>query len=310
MGKELLYYLVFPGFIFLAFVGGLFSWADRKISAWVQFRKGPPLLQPFYDFFKLLLVKETILPSRGSKLTFLLAPVFGLAGALLSGIMILLPAFGLRQGFSGDVIVIFYMLTIPSLTYIIGALAAGNPLASVGASREVKLVISYELTFLLAIAAIISKSGMVTGLHQIIAVQQSQGAFAGSFSGILLVAVFVLCIQAKLGFVPFDMAEAETEITHGCFIEYSGAAYSLIKLTKYMMLFILPAFLCAMLLGGFRFNGIGFLWAFLKLIGVLLLITLIRNTNPRIRIDQAMRFFLIWMNLLVIVAIILDYFNF
>jgi NADH-quinone oxidoreductase subunit H len=309
MVKDLFYYLVFPGFIFLFLIGGLFSWTDRKISARVQFRKGPPLLQPFYDFFKLLLVKETILPARGSKLTFLLAPVFGLAGATLSGILILLPAFGIKPGFAGDIIVIFYVLTIPSLTYIIGALAAGNPLASVGASREMKLIISYELTFLLALAAIIYKSGMVTGLHDIISVQQSQGAFIGSISGVLLMIVFIFCIQAKLGFVPFDMPEAETEITHGCFIEYSGSAYSLIKLTKYMMLFILPAFLCAVLLGGFRFDGINLLWTILKLIGVLLLITLIRNTNPRVRIDQAMRFFFIWMNLLVIAAIILNYFN-
>ncbi len=267
------------------------------------------MLQPFYDFFKLLLVKETILPAHGSKLTFLFAPVFGLAGATLAGILVLLPAFGIKPGFSGDIIVIFYVLTIPSLTYIIGALAAGNPLASVGASREMKLVISYELTFLLAIAAIIYKAGMVTGLDGIISVQQSEGAFVGSISGVLLLIVIIFCIQAKLGFVPFDMPEAETEITHGCFIEYSGSAYSLIKLTKYMMLFILPAFLCTVLLGGFRFDGFNILWSILKLVGVLLLITLIRNTNPRVRIDQGMRFFLIWMNLLVIVAIILSYFN-
>jgi len=309
MVKDLLYYLVFPGFIFLTVAGGLFSWTDRKITAWIQFRKGPPLLQPFYDLFKLLLVKETILPARGSRLTFLLAPVFGLAGATVSGILIIMPASGIKPGFSGDIIVVFYMLTIPSLTYIIGALAAGNPLASVGASREMKLIISYELTFLLIIAAIILKSGMITGLHDIIAVQHDQGAFIGSISGVLLMVASVFCIQAKLGFVPFDMPEAETEITHGCFIEYSGSAYSLIKLTKYIMLFILPVFLCNVLLGGFRFDGLHLLWSVLKLIGVLLLITLIRNTNPRVRIDQAMRFFFIWMNLLVIAAIILSYFD-
>jgi NADH-quinone oxidoreductase subunit H len=309
MINQLIYFLVFPGFIFLAIAGGLFSWADRKITAMVQFRKGPPLLQPFYDFFKLLLVKETILPANGSKRTFLLAPVFSLAGATLSGIIILLPVFGIETGFSGDIIVIFYVLTIPSVAYIIGALASGNLLASIGASREMKLIISYELTFLLAIAAVIYKSQMATGMHEIISVQQSEGVFIGSISGVLLFVVFIFCIQAKLGLVPFDMAEAEAEITQGCFIEYSGSAYSMIKLAKYMMLFILPAFLCAVLLGGLRFNGLNMLWSILKLAGVLLLITLIRNTNPRLRIDQAMRFFLVWMNLFVITAIVLSYFN-
>ncbi|MBN1158989.1 MAG: NADH-quinone oxidoreductase subunit H [Bacteroidales bacterium] len=309
MYKDLLYYLIFPGFIFISVAGAFLSWFDRKITAWVQFRKGPPLLQPFYDFFKLLLVKETILPASGSRLTFLMSPVFGLTGACLSGILIMLPALGLKSGFSGDMIVIFYMLTIPSLTYMIGALAAGNPLAAVGASREMKLIISYELTFLLVIAAVILKADLAVTVQDIILAQGEKGPFVGSLSGILLFIAFVFCMQAKLGLVPFDMAEAETEITHGSFIEYSGTAYALIRLTKYMMLFILPAFLCVTLLGGFRTDGIHLLWTVLKMIGVVLLITLIRNTNPRVRIDQAMRFFFIWMNLLVIVAIVLIYFG-
>lgn len=309
MYKDLLYYLIFPGFIFISVAGGFLSWFDRKITAWVQFRKGPPVLQPFYDFFKLLLVKETILPEKSSRFTFLLAPVFALTGASLSGILIMLPALGFKAGFNGDIIVIFYMLAVPSVTYMIGALAAGNPLASVGASREMKLIIGYELTFLLIVAAIILKADMAITIQDIIQTQAEKEPFIGSISGVLLFIACMFCIQAKLGLVPFDMAEAETEITHGSFIEYSGTAYALIRLTKYMMLFILPAFVCVTLLGGFRTDGIHLLWTILKLIGVVLLITLIRNTNPRVRIDQAMRFFFIWMNLLVIAAIVLTYFG-
>jgi NADH-quinone oxidoreductase subunit H len=303
MMKDLIYYLIFPGFLFIAVTGGLLAGLDRKITAWVQFRKGPPLIQPFYDFLKLLLVKETILPARGSVVTFLAAPVFAITGAALSGIMILLPALNYSSGFSGDLIVIFYLLAIPSLTCILGALASGNPLASIGASREMKLIISYELTFILVLAAIVLKAGMTIKISDIILAQVTAGPFIGSISGVLLFIVLVFCIQAKLGLVPFDMAEAETEINHGAFIEYSGSAYAMIKLAKYMMMFILPAFACIVLLGGLRVDGIHVLWTILKLLGVVLLITLIRNTNPRVRIDQAMRFFFIWMNLLVVVAI-------
>jgi NADH-quinone oxidoreductase subunit H len=264
MLKEIFYFLFYPGMLFAGVVGGLLSWFDRKLTAMVQFRKGPPPLQPFYDFFKLLLVKETILPARGSVMFFLLAPVLALFGATIACVLVLMPVTGLNSGFSGDIIVIFYLLNIPSLAYIFGAMASGNPLASIGASREIKLIISYELTFLLVLAGVIMKAGMNISVHEVLAAQ-SGGAFIGSIPGILLFIVSIMCVQAKLGLVPFDIAEAETEINHGAFIEYSG---------------------------------------------VVLLLTLIRNTNPRVKIRQAMRFFFVWMNLLVIIAIVLIFYGY
>ena len=236
MGASLFYFFIFPGLLFAGITGAFLSWYDRKITARVQFRKGPPLLQPFYDFFKLLLVKETILPKHGSPLIFLLAPVFSVFGATMAGVFILLPLFNITTGFRGDLLVIFYLLTIPSFSYITGALASGNPLAAVGASREMKLILSYELTFLLLVAAIIMKCGQQFDLNSIIKTQQAGTSFIGSISGVLLFIVGIFCIQAKLALVPFDMPEAEAEITEGIFIEYSGAAYAMIKLAKYIML--------------------------------------------------------------------------
>jgi len=310
MAVNLFYFLVFPGLLFAATAGAFLSWFDRKITARVQFRKGPPLLQPFYDFFKLLLVKETILPRNGSPVLFLLAPVFSVFGATMAGVFILLPLFNITTGFRGDLLVIFYLLTIPSFSYIIGSLASGNPLAAVGGSREMKLILSYELTFLLVVAGVIMKCGQQFDLNSIIRTQQAASPFIGSVSGVLLFIVGIFCIQAKLALVPFDMPEAETEITEGIFIEYSGAAYALIKLTKYIMLFVLPSFLIALLLGGFRLDGIHILWSILKIAGIVLLLTLIRNTNPRIRIKQAVNFFLIWMNLIAVIAIVLIVFGY
>jgi len=307
MGETLFYFLVYPGLLFAGVAGGLLAWFDRKITAQVQFRKGPPLLQPFYDFLKLLLVKETILPAKGARLTFLIAPILGLFGATIAAVFILLPMLNIQVGFEGDVIVIFYLLTIPSLTYIIGALASGNPLASVGASREIKLIISYELTFLLVFAAIILKSDLSIRMSEILQMQAEQGAFIGSVSGVLLFIAAIFCIQAKMGMVPFDIAEAETELASGSFIEFSGTVYALVKFTKYIMLFTLAALLVGFFMSGFNPGGIGILWTVLKLLAVVLLMTLIRNTNPRLKIKQAMRFFLIGMNVLVIIAIVLTY---
>lgn len=309
MAVNLLYYFVFPGLLFLAVAGAFLSWFDRKITARVQFRKGPPMLQPYYDFFKLLLVKETILPAKGSPVIFLMAPVLAVFGATMAGVFIMLPLLGINTGFKGDILVIFYLLTIPSLSYIIGAVASGNPLAAVGGSREMKLILSYELTFLLVVATVIMKSGQKIDLYSIITQQQAGSPFMGSISGVLLFISAIFCIQAKLAMVPFDMPEAEAEITEGIFIEYSGAAYALIKLAKYIMLLVLPALLIALLLNGFTLERWGILWAVMKVLGIVLLLTLIRNTNPRIKIKQAVSFFMIWMNILAVAAIILTLFG-
>jgi NADH-quinone oxidoreductase subunit H len=308
MGKEIFYFLIFPGLLFSGIIGGFLSWVDRKITARVQFRQGPPLLQPLYDFIKLL-AKETIVPLHGSVTTFILAPVFALFGACISAVFILLPLFGVETGFVGDLIVIIYLLNIPSLTYMIGALASGNPLAAVGASREMKLILSYEVPFLLVLISIIIKAGMTISLAEIIAYQTVNGAFIGSISGIIGFIVILMCVQAKLGLVPFDAPEGEGEICDGIAIEFSGSVLAMVKLTKYIMLFILPAFLTGLFFAGLSFNGIHILWSVLKIFVVILLITLIRNTNPRVRIKQAMKFFWVWMNLFAIISIVLAIFG-
>lgn len=308
MGKEIFYFLIFPGLLFSGIIGGFLSWLDRKITARVQFRVGPPVLQPLYDFIKLL-AKETIIPLHGSATTFILAPVFALFGATISAVFILLPLFGVQTGFAGDLIVIIYLLNIPSLSYIIGALASGNPLAAVGASREMKLILSYEIPFLLVLISIIIKAGMTINIAEIIAYQVANGAFIGSISGILGFITILMCVQAKLGLVPFDMAEGEGEICDGIAIEFSGSVLALVKLTKYIMFFILPALLTGLFFAGLNFAGINILWSILKIFVVILLITLIRNTNPRVRIKQAMKFFWVWMNLFAIISIILAIFG-
>ncbi len=300
------YFLVFPGLLFASVTGGLLSWFDRKITARVQYRVGPPILQPYYDFFKLL-GKETIVPHGASRALFMISPILAVASACLACVMIFLPAFGMEGGFHGDIIVVFYLLMLPSVAYITGALASGNPLAGLGASREMKLIIGYEFSFLLVIAAVVLKAGWAVNLQDIVSVQQQQGVFAGSISGVLLLIPAMMCVQAKLAYVPFDIADAETEIAGGIFIEASGVNLALIKLAKYIMLLALPAFIALILLGGLRLEGIHILWSVLKILGLVLVITLVRNTNPRLTTGQSMRFFFVWMNVFALLAIALHY---
>ena len=119
------YILIFPGFLFCFLCGNLLIGIDRKLVARMQKRVGPPILQPFYDFFKLC-GKETIIPAAASKTTFLLAPLVGLAALVVLQLFIPIRGFSAFSG-TADVIVLLYLLLIPALAGILGAAASGSP---------------------------------------------------------------------------------------------------------------------------------------------------------------------------------------
>jgi len=299
-----IFYFLFFGFLLTASIGLLASWIDRKVTAKVQYRVGPPLLQPLIDIVKLL-GKETLIPAGSSKITFLMAPVIGFASVILVSTLLWINNIYPAKSFIGDLIVVLYLLVIPSISIIMGGFASRNPLASLGASREMKLILSYELPFILAILVTVIKSGFTFRLGEILTFQAQNGAFVRSWSGTLALIVAIICMQAKLALVPFDIPEAETEIVGGPLIEYSGSGLAIYKLMKNMLLFTLPFFLIIVFIGGLRFDGIHLLYGGLKYISLVALMTVIRNTNPRVRIDQAVKFFWGPMTIIAIIAIIL-----
>ncbi len=295
---------LFYGFLLTTIIGLSASWLDRKITARLQYRVGPPFLQPFIDIMKLL-GKETLIPKGSSSITFLFAPVLSFAGVMIVATLLWINTINLNKGFLGDIIVVLYLLMLPSIGLLLGGFSSRNPLASLGASREMKLILSYELPFLLAILVPVIKSGLSIKVGEILSFQSHNGVIIGSFSGFLAFLVCLICIQAKLGLVPFDIAEAETEITAGPLIDYSGTPLAIYRLTKNMLLFVLPFFLIILFMGGIRFSGVHILFGILKYIGLVLLITVIRNTNPRIRIDQAVKFFWLVITPLAVISTIL-----
>ena len=299
-----IFYFLFFGFLLTAIIGLLASWIDRKVTAKVQYRVGPPLLQPLIDIVKLL-GKETLIPAGSSKITFLMAPVIGLAGVILVSTLLWINNIYPAKSFLGDLIVVLYLLVIPSISIIIGGFASRNPLASLGASREMKLILSYELPFILAILVTVIKSGFTFRLGEILTFQAQNGAFVRSWSGTLALIVAIICMQAKLALVPFDIPEAETEIVGGPLIEYSGSGLAIYRLMKNMLMFTVPFFLIIVFIGGLRLDGIHLLYGVLKYIGLVALMTVIRNTNPRVRIDQAVKFFWGPVTIIAIIAIIL-----
>lgn len=299
----IVYYLLFPGFLFSAIVGLLTSWFDRKVTARVQWRKGPPWYQNFADVLKLL-VKEVYIPETANALIFLLAPAIALGAASLVSAMLGVVNMNWQTTFVGDLIVLWYVLSIPSIMLILGGSASGNPLSSVGTAREINQLIAYELPMAFSLATVVFKVGSIS-LGDILQYQATNGPILYSISGILACVVMLLCLQAKLGLVPFDTPEAETELGAGILMEYSGAALGAFKLTKAILLYISPVFIITLFWGGIQVRGLGILWAVLKYALFVALFTLIRNTNPRLRIDQVVSLFWVIMLLVSLAGFIL-----
>lgn len=292
--------------IAILILGMVTSWVDRKVTALVQARVGPPWYQPLADILKLL-GKETLVPNDSGRMVFLTAPLLGMAGIAVAGSLLGHVLLWPQVGFIGDVVVLVYLLVIPAIALIIGASASGNTMAVVGASREMKLILGYELPYVIVVATVIAKSGFDLRLGEIISHQAAAGPNIMSISGIIGFIVLLLATQAKLGLVPFDMPEAEQELMGGIITEYSGPPLAVIKMTKMMLLAVLPLFMIALLWGGIKFEGISILWSVLKYLVIVVLIVLIRNTNPRVRIDQAVRFFWGPVTLLAIAGLILSF---
>jgi len=291
-------YLVFPGFLFSAFIGLMTAWLDRKITARVQWRKGPPWYQNFVDILKLF-SKEIILPTQ-AKFSFFLSPFLGLSAVTIVATLLGKLLLNAQESFLGDLIVVIYLLAIPAISLILGASSSKNPLASVGASREIKLLLGYELPFILAILVVIIKSNSIK-LNEIINNQISSGSYIFSFSGIIAFLIAFLSTQAKLGFVPFDVSEAEQEIMAGVLIEYSGLLLAIFKLMRAILFYIMPILLILLFMG--KDLSLGFL--ILKYLLLVILIILLKNTNPRLRIEQVLKFFWGPLSFLGIIAIIL-----
>ena len=304
--KYPLLFLVFPGFLFSSAMGLLISWADRKITARLQWRKGPPWYQNFVDIMKLF-YKETLIPEGASKWIFFSMPLISMASATLVSTILLVTNGSPDNGFIGDLIVVVYLLIIPSMALMLGGFASGNPLASLGGSREMKLMLAYEMPFLLALFAVILKTGYAIRFGQIISWQSAHLPVIASASGVISFFVMLFSVQAKLGFVPFDMAEAETEIVSGPCIEYSGRALAMFKIAKAILFFALPILLITLYFGGIKFTIDGMLWNILEYALILFLMIVIKNTSPRVRIDQAVRFFWRIPTILAVLAVMLAY---
>ncbi|HOM86801.1 MAG TPA: NADH-quinone oxidoreductase subunit H [Spirochaetota bacterium] len=263
----------------------LYEGIIRKLTAKIQSRQGPPIYQPYLDIMKLL-GKDNLVSGNWA---FKLAPM--MAFAAVTAVITIVPI-GFKPNYLthyADIITIVYLLTLAGISILLGALSSKNAYAMIGASREMVTMIMVEpilaMTFILG-AVKMKSLAIDASMFSVL----SNGY---SWSVVLMLVVYVMALQAFVARQPFDISEAEVEILEGPFIEYSGPNYALFKYSM-MLKQMFYAVLFVTVFMPFLFTGIFIIDVLLQLIAVAVVfavIALLGSTNPRLRIDQAVKYY-------------------
>ncbi len=289
----------------------LLIWVERKLAGRIADRLGPNragpygLLQPFADVIKIF-TKEILTPDGADKVAFNIAPVLSVAAVLL--IWAVIPFTGTAVGTDINV-GILYIVAVGSfgiVAVIMAGWSSNNKFALLGAFRAVAQMVSYEVPMVLALMVPVLLSGSM-GLTDIVA---SQGIWF-LFIAPLAALIFFISSMAEVGRAPFDLLEGESEIVAGFHIEYSGMAFGWFYVGEFLHVWTVGALFATLFLGGWRgpfaeaIPILGVVWFYVKTFIGYFVITWVRLSMPRIRIDHMLSFnwkFLTPLALLVLVV--------
>jgi formate hydrogenlyase subunit 4 len=260
----------------------------RKVTARIQSRQGPPLLQPYYDLFKLLGKEDIESGETPTMQRFAVHLALSVALALACLVPMGFPA---PLNAAADVIVVIYLLTLCGICTILAGLAAGSTYSLIGISREMMTMVALEpiMAIALVVGAVHARSlrldSVLNGSVYLTA--------ALPWSGLVMLAVMILAFQGFVQRVPFDVSEAETEIMEGPMMEYSGPKLALLKYAQMCRLLIYSAIFIALFVpwGAALAWPLAWLAFWVKVFVLVLLVTVVAATHARYRVDQAVRYF-------------------
>jgi NADH-quinone oxidoreductase subunit H len=287
------------------------TYAERKVIAAVQLRKGPNvvgpfgLLQPIADGIKLI-TKETVIPSGANRVVFIVAPLITFVLALVAWAVIPFGMWDGRRIVLSDINVgVLYLFAISSLGVygiIMAGWASNSKYAFLGAMRSAAQMVSYEVSIGFVLITVL----IWTGSLNLSAIVLAQTAGPGGFSGfwnwnwlplLPMFVIFFISALAETNRHPFDLPEAEAELVAGYNVEYSAFTFAMFFLGEYMNMILMSAMTTILFLGGWLppldvawLSWIpGPVWFALKIALCLLLFILARAAYPRYRYDQLMR---------------------
>ena len=309
----LFYVLIFPGFVFLVGAGFLAEFFDRKVYARLQNRQGPPWFQPFADIVKLL-AKEDIVTDDADRGMVNIVPLFGLAAVAASFLYVPLWTASWPFSFTGDLIVIVYLLTIPAFVLVLLGWYSPNPFGSLGTGRVITQLFGYEVPFMLALLtpALVAQSWRVTDL---LTYQTTHYWFVITTPIAFYVAVVALV--GKLERIPFDIPHAETEIVEGPMVEYTGRKLALLRMMFQTEMVVGSALIAVIFLGGpycpwiagaltgIAASIVGFIVVMLKTLLIVFVLSVMKGLFARLRIEQMVHWCLLYLAIPILVQILI-----
>jgi NADH-quinone oxidoreductase subunit H len=271
--------LIFPGLLFAVPAAWFFLWVERKSIARMQGRIGPPFMQPFFDFVKLL--GKTIPRRRGVAGLLMKAwPLIAVSAA--AGAVGLLPVLPSSGGFEGDLILLLALLEVPSMCIIAAGFSSRSIFSEIGSAREAVLSVAYNVVFLLAIVSIAAAQHTFR-LEALAQLPASPLLWLG-------ILAILVCLPAKLHLNPFSLPNAEQEIYSGPMIEYAGPELAMWELSHGLE-WVASVGLVATLVfhTPVWWLAIGIFMALS--VGIVLLLSTIAAATARLQIDTTVRFY-------------------
>ena len=288
----------------------LCEYIDRKVVARLQSRVGPPFYQPWADFIKLM-SKEDLVPEKANRKMFTVLPILGVAAVVTAFIYIPLWSVNSIYPFTGDIVVVIYLLTLPTLILFLMGWYSTNVFGTVGASRAVTQLFAYEVPFLLALLS----PALITGEWSLSSIVSYQVDHIWLICYLpLAFIVAIIALAGKLERVPFDSPHAAQEILGGPLAEYSGARLALIHLMTDMELVAGSALIVTLFLGGFDYIGanpgfggavVGFIVFLAKTLLIVFILSCIKAAFARLRIEQMVNMCMRWLVPIVVIQLLI-----
>ena len=286
--------LVVPLLVIVAFL----TYAERKVIASVQLRKGPNvvgpfgLLQPMADGLKLF-SKETIFPTVSNKIVFILAPMIAFSLSIAAWAVIPIADGWVISNINVGILYLFAVSSLSVYGIIMAGWASNSKYAFMGALRSAAQMVSYEVSIGLVIVTVL----LCVGSLNLTAIVYAQKSTWFVFPLFPMFIVFFISALAETNRAPFDLPEDESSLVGGYFTEYSSMLFAMFFLGEYAAMIMMSGMATILFLGGWLapfnisiLNHIpGFIWFSLKTSLVLFIFLWVRATFPRFRYDQLMR---------------------